>query len=75
MDQALAGLSPAGANRLSMTRLDEAPYLGRVAAASARSGLWVGYLSEGPRIPDDLLRPTLDGLLDAVLEPTSEVRP
>lgn len=55
--------------RLSVTRLDEAPYPGRVLAASAKTGVPVGYLSLGPRIPDDLARPGLDGLIDSVLRP------
>ena len=27
----------------------------------------IGYVSQGPRIPDDLIRPSLDALLNAVL--------
>jgi flagellar biosynthesis GTPase FlhF len=55
--------------RLSVTRLDEAPFPGRVLAASAKTGVPIGYLSLGPRIPDDLARPGLDGLVDSVLRP------
>ncbi|NJK88859.1 MAG: hypothetical protein HC923_05270 [Myxococcales bacterium] len=53
--------------RMSVTRLDEAPYPGRILAASSSTGVPVGYLSLGPRIPDDLSRPGLEGLVDAVL--------
>jgi flagellar biosynthesis GTPase FlhF len=49
--------------------LDEAPFPGRVLAASAKTGVPIGYLSLGPRIPDDLARPGLDGLVDSVLRP------
>jgi len=59
--------------RLSVTRLDEAPFPGRILAASAKTGVPVGYLSLGPRIPDDLARPGLEGLVDAVLRPREGV--
>ena len=55
--------------RLSATHLDEAPYVGRVMAAATRSRIPIGYLSLGPRIPDDLARPGLDSLVDSVLRP------
>lgn len=55
--------------RLSVTRLDEAPYPGRILSASAKTGVPIGYLSLGPRIPDDLARPGLEGLVDSVLRP------
>ncbi|HJL41566.1 MAG TPA: hypothetical protein RMG48_09695 [Myxococcales bacterium LLY-WYZ-16_1] len=53
--------------RLSVTRFDEAPRPGRVLAAAAKTGVPVGYFSLGPRIPDDLARPGLEGLASSVL--------
>lgn len=55
-----------GAKRLSVTRLDEAPFVGRVLAAATAACWPIGYISQGPRIPDDLVRPGLESLLDAV---------
>lgn len=54
--------------RMSVTRLDEAPFVGRVLSAASRARTPVGYLSLGPRIPDDLARPGVETLVDAVLE-------
>ncbi len=67
--RALNAFSWIGANRLSVTRLDEAPFVGRVMSAAAKGGIPIGYLSLGPRIPDDLARPGLDSLIDSVLRP------
>jgi hypothetical protein len=53
--------------RLSVTGLDEAPFVGRVLAASTRTRVPVGYFSLGPRIPDDLARPSVEGLVDSVV--------
>ena len=66
-DTALSAFSAIGAKRLSVTRLDEAPYVGRILAAAGRAKLAIGYVSQGPRIPDDLVRPSMDALLNAVL--------
>ncbi len=66
-DTALSAFAFVGAKRLSVTRLDEAPYVGRVLAAAGRAKVPIGYVSQGPRIPDDLIRPSLDALLNAVL--------
>lgn len=66
---ALSAFSTVGANRLAVTRLDEAPFVGRVIAAAKNSRMPISYLSQGPRIPDDLVRPGVDSLLDAVLRP------
>ena len=66
-DTALSAFALVGAKRLSVTRLDEAPYVGRVLAAASRARVPIGYVSQGPRIPDDLVRPSLDALLNAVL--------
>ncbi len=66
-DTALAAFGSIGAKRLSVTRLDEAPYVGRVLAAASRGQVAIGYFSQGPRIPDDLVRPSIDALLNAVL--------
>jgi hypothetical protein len=56
-----------GAKRLAVTRLDEAPMVGRVLAAATAARMPISYVSQGPRIPDDLVRPALESLLDAVL--------
>ena len=66
---ALDAFSGAGANRFSATRLDEAPYIGRVLSASAHTGMPLGLLSNGPRIPDDLMKPQVNHLLDSVFHP------
>ena len=68
LDTATQAFSEAGSNRLAVTRLDEAPYIGRVLATASRSGMAVGYLSRGPNIPDDLIRPRLDSMIDAVFQ-------
>lgn len=67
--QSLSAFSTVGANRLAVTRLDEAPFVGRVIAAARTARMPISYLSQGPRIPDDLVRPGVDALLDAVLRP------
>ncbi len=67
--QSLSAFSTVGANRLAVTRLDEAPFVGRVIAAARIARMPISYLSQGPRIPDDLVRPGVDALLDAVLRP------
>jgi len=53
--------------RMSVTRLDESPSVGRVLSASNRARTPIGYLSLGPRIPDDLARPTVDHMVDSVV--------
>ena len=55
-DTTLSAFSWAGAKRLSVTKLDESPYVGRFMAAAARARVPIGYVSRGPRIPDDLVR-------------------
>lgn len=67
--QALSAFFSVGANRLAVTRLDEGPFIGRVLAAAHRANAPISYFSQGPRIPDDLLRPGVEALVDAVLEP------
>jgi hypothetical protein len=69
VEAAIDAFTHVGATRISVTRLDEAPFVGRVLAAAARSQLPIGYLSRGTRIPDDLVRPRLDTLLNAVFHP------
>lgn len=70
---ALQSFILAGATRLSMTKLDEAPYIGRVLAAASRSRMPIGYLSRGPRIPDDLEQPVLSALIHEVFQPAYRV--
>jgi len=66
LENAIDSFTNVGATRISVTRLDEAPFVGRVVAAAERSQLPIGYLSRGTRIPDDLIRPKVDSLLNAV---------
>ena len=66
LETAIESFSNVGATRISVTRLDEAPFVGRVVSAAERSQLPIGYLSRGTRIPDDLIRPKVDSLLNAV---------
>ncbi|MEO1334801.1 MAG: hypothetical protein AAFV29_04125, partial [Myxococcota bacterium] len=66
-DVALTAFASVGAKRLSVTRLDEAPFIGRILAASCRARTPIAYVSKGPRIPDDLGRPSVDAILNAVL--------
>jgi hypothetical protein len=63
----LTAFSMFGRLRMSVTRLDESPWVGRVLSASSRSRTPIGYLSLGPRIPDDLARPTVDHMVDSVV--------
>jgi flagellar biosynthesis GTPase FlhF len=42
-------------NCVTFTKLDEAPSLGGMLSAAHWLGLPVGYLSNGTRIPDDLI--------------------
>ncbi len=65
-DTTLSAFSWAGAKRLSVTKLDESPFVGRFMAAAARARVPIGYISRGPQIPDDLVRPGLESLMDAV---------
>ncbi|MGF1510192.1 MAG: hypothetical protein ACFB9M_11895 [Myxococcota bacterium] len=62
----LSAFAPFERLRLSVTGLDESPCLGRVMAAASRAQVPIGYLSLGPRIPDDLARPSVQDLLDTV---------
>ncbi len=66
---ALESFAHIGVQNFAVTRLDEAPYPGRVLTAAARSGLALSYLSNGTQIPDDLIRPRLKNLLSSVMEP------
>lgn len=68
LSRAIDAAAFAPKRRLCATHLDEAPYLGRVMAAAARSRVPIGYLSLGPRIPDDLSRPGVESLIDSVLK-------
>lgn len=68
LSRAVDALSWAPKRRLSATHLDEAPYVGRIMSVAARSRVPIGYLSLGPRIPDDLARPALGSLVDSVLQ-------
>lgn len=71
---ATSAFSLVGAKRLAVTRLDEAPVVGRVLAASSAARMPISYVSQGPRIPDDLVRPALESLLDAALNSEGMVR-
>ena len=53
--------------RLSVTHLDESPFIGRAVAAASRAKVPIGYLSLGTRIPDDLSRPSKRLLASSVL--------
>jgi flagellar biosynthesis GTPase FlhF len=64
----LEAFSLVGASRFCATRLDEAPYLGRVLTAAFRTGMPISYLSSGTRIPEDLLRPNLKNLVRSVFD-------
>jgi len=64
----LEAFSLVGASRFCATRLDEAPYLGRILTASSRTGMPISYLSSGTRIPEDLLRPDLKNLVRSVFD-------
>lgn len=68
VSRSLDAFAWASKRRISATHLDEAPYVGRIMNAAAKSGVPIGYLSLGPRIPDDLARPGLDSLVDSVLQ-------
>ena len=57
-----------GASRFCATRLDEAPYLGRILTAASRTGMPISYLSSGTRIPEDLVRPSLKNLVHSVFD-------
>lgn len=65
MDVSLRAARDLGAVRLSATHLDECPALGRIACVSYRLGLPVAYLSAGPQVTSDLLRPSRAALLEA----------
>jgi flagellar biosynthesis protein FlhF len=54
IDEAVAHFGPPLADCCALTRLDEAVSLGGVLSALVRSRLPVAYMSEGPRIPEDL---------------------
>ncbi|MEO1232986.1 MAG: hypothetical protein AAFZ18_29250 [Myxococcota bacterium] len=68
LSRSLDAFSWAPKRRVSATHLDEAPYVGRVMAAASRARVPIGYLSLGPRIPDDLARPGIESLVDSVLQ-------
>lgn len=54
IEATVAHFGPPLADCCALTRLDEAVSLGGVLSALARSSLPVAYVSEGPRIPEDL---------------------
>lgn len=54
LGEMLRRAAPLDATCCAITRCDEAASLGGVLSALIRSGLAVAYLSDGPRIPEDL---------------------
>ncbi len=54
IDETVAHFGPPLADCCALTRIDEAVSLGGVLSALVRSRLPVAYMSEGPRIPEDL---------------------
>jgi flagellar biosynthesis protein FlhF len=54
LEELLRRAQPFTVNCCAVTRCDEAVRLGGVLSILARSGLPAAYLSDGPRIPDDL---------------------
>jgi flagellar biosynthesis protein FlhF len=60
LEDQLACLAPwrqAGADRLLLTKVDEATGLGALVDLAAQAALPVSYVGTGQRIPDDLARP------------------
>lgn len=64
LGEMLRRAAPLAATSCTVTRCDEAVSLGGVISTLVRSGLAVAYLSDGPRIPEDL-RPARAQLLVA----------
>lgn len=64
LNELLRRAAPLAADCCAITRCDEAVTLGGVLSTLVRSGLPVAYLSDGPRIPEDL-RPARAQLLVA----------
>lgn len=74
LEDQLASLLPwksAGADRLLATKLDEATGLGGLVDLAEQAGLPFSWVATGPRIPDDLLRPTGRQLAGWLLKPES----
>lgn len=72
LEDQLASVQPwksAGADRLLVTKLDEATGLGGVVDLAEQAGLPLSWVGTGPRIPDDLVRPTGRLLAGWLLKP------
>lgn len=56
-----------GANRLVVSRVDESRFIGQVLNFGFRLGLPMTYLSEGPRVPEDLRAVSAREVADRIL--------
>lgn len=63
---------PLGANRLVVSRLDESRYIGQLLNFGFRLGVPMTYLSEGPRVPDDLRAASARAIAARILPAKSE---
>jgi flagellar biosynthesis protein FlhF len=57
-----------GLSGLSFTRIDETESYGAILTLSLKSGLPVGYLGDGQRVPEDLHTARVEELLDLLME-------
>lgn len=63
--------SPLGANRMVVSRLDESRYAGQLLNLGFRLGLPMTFLSDGPRIPDDLRAASAREIAERILAPAT----
>ncbi|MCW2961058.1 MAG: flhF [Thermoleophilia bacterium] len=65
---------PLGANRLIVSRLDESQYAGQLLNFGFRLGLPMTFLSDGPRIPQDLRAASAREIADRILPSVARTR-
>ncbi|MCY2926878.1 MAG: flagellar biosynthesis protein FlhF [Planctomycetota bacterium] len=65
--QVMANFAPLGANRVILTKLDEADSLGAVLNVSAAAGVPLSYVTTGQEVPDDIEAVDANRLADRLL--------
>ncbi len=67
LDAAVDAFWPTGPSTLVFTKIDETAHLGSVLNQAVRTGLPVGFLTDGQRVPEDLVLTDADRMAELVL--------